>query len=202
MKLHLENCLLRKEIINSQRSNDDLEEGFLFMGQFRFMHFIFFISLVLNLVSLGCAQRGRHMPLEPQSIKSKAPGTNSPPVKPGTPADPNLPSCSQVTEFEVGYKEDILPIVEAKCSTCHTSGWAAAYWGDYKTMSQAKDKISFRVLEKKDMPMGGKLSEEELNTIKLWIDIGTPEERVVKDNSLCPSKIINNFNLSDDESEL
>lgn len=142
--------------------------------------FQFLVNLAL-ILSLGCAKHGKHMPLDPQS----APTTSARIPKAATPKPEDPNSCTKVIEFEVGYNEDIMPIINQKCKMCHSI--APANWTDYKTFAAAKDRLLNRVFEKQDMPMKGfpQLTKEEQETLKLWIDIGTPETKEVLDNSLC-----------------
>lgn len=141
-------------------------------------------SIATLALATNCAKRGKHMPLDPQSIsspngvKGPKPNPNPRPTEPGT--------CNNIIQYEVGYKEDILPIVEQKCKICHSV--APMDWTDYKTFSGAQAKVLDRVFVKQDMPMKNfpQLTTEEQEKLKTWLDIGTPEFKEVVDETLCP----------------
>jgi hypothetical protein len=75
--------------------------------------------------------------------------------------------------------ETIKLILHKSCnlSGCHNQG---SYYGDFTSFAGVKAKVEDgtfkdRVIIKKDMPSGGKLTTEEFNKIKCWLDNGAKE---------------------------
>ena len=134
----------------------------------------------------ACAKKGSHMPLDPASSKTTS-GTPSPDVDPSNPSDGSNPSpdapkdsstyCEKITLHDIGYEEDILPIVEKYCKMCHQS--EPKDWTNYKAFSSAKEVVFNRVFNTKDMPLVGypKPNDEELNQLKHWLQSGVPQKR-------------------------
>jgi len=81
--------------------------------------------------------------------------------------------------INASYSKDIKPIVEANCleSGCHNSSSVHGDFTEYKGLKGKANNGSLnkRVLEKKDMPSGGKLSLEDRKKIKCWLNSGFPE---------------------------
>ena len=83
--------------------------------------------------------------------------------------------CDSVT-----YTNDIKPIIDSKCVSCHYAGGTGN--GDYQTspyagLKQKVDNGSFknRAIILHDMPQGGPpLSQEEMDLINCWLDAGAP----------------------------
>jgi mono/diheme cytochrome c family protein len=88
------------------------------------------------------------------------------------------------------YVKDILPIVMTKCFTCHHPKSLLPDWTNYKTMVKKKTEVRRRIWNsweqdltrhyyKQPMPAGYGLealtiTTKERETIKNWIDAGTP----------------------------
>ncbi len=85
----------------------------------------------------------------------------------------------EILEFpEVSFADEVFPIIQANCavSGCHVAGNGIPVWDDYTTIAENADRIYFRV-EGKTMPpetSGNSLTEDEIETILNWIDVGAP----------------------------
>jgi len=96
------------------------------------------------------------------------------------------PVTTAVTQREVSFAEEVLPILEKYCVECHSEESAElglkldTYEGvmggsDYGTVVEAGDVESLLVemIESGDMPDGGDpMPAEELNVIKAWVTEG------------------------------
>ena len=96
------------------------------------------------------------------------------------------PATTAVTQREVSFAEEVLPILEKYCVECHSEESAElglkldTYEGvmggsDYGTVVEAGDVESLLVemIESGDMPDGGDpMPAEELNVIKAWVTEG------------------------------
>jgi uncharacterized membrane protein len=71
---------------------------------------------------------------------------------------------------------DFKVVMVKNCNNCHKAGGLdpKAIFSDYNGAVAFKSKIKNRVLEKKDMPMGKKLTAAEMGVVAKWIDGGTP----------------------------
>jgi len=73
----------------------------------------------------------------------------------------------------VSYKKDALPIFQNRCSQCHNpSAMPDKNWLEYDIAKSKKALILNRVWIKRDMPMGGNITEDERQIIKNWIEGG------------------------------
>jgi hypothetical protein len=78
----------------------------------------------------------------------------------------------------ISYQEKILPLVKNNCQACHneTTTPPQFNWLDYKIASEHKQDIYNKVFVEKDpakkMPLGGDLSPEDADTLKLWLETG------------------------------
>jgi mono/diheme cytochrome c family protein len=97
---------------------------------------------------------------------------------------------SQTTR-EVSFKNDVLPILQAKCGICHGSmgGWDASSYstvmdsGDNGPVVVSGDPDASLLAQKLrgtqtiggEMPPGGELPQDELKTILDWIAAGAPD---------------------------
>lgn len=89
--------------------------------------------------------------------------------------DLNNLDCSKISS---GYASNIKPIIDGNClsSGCHNGG---STHGDFTTYAGVKAKVdngSFdnRVIQQKNMPLGGSLSIDQLKKIKCWLNSGAP----------------------------
>lgn len=153
-------------------------------------------ALLLTSLLQACAKRGEHMPLTPinkAKLGTPPPSNANPSDDPITPPDNSKNSstyCEKITISEIGYEEDILPIVEKYCKTCHQSG--PKDWTNYESFSTAKEVVFNRVFNTKDMPIAGmpKPNEEELNQLKHWLENGVPQKRGKEAKVIpCPPEI-------------
>lgn len=87
---------------------------------------------------------------------------------------PSSQECSNV----VFYSMDIRPLILTHCavSNCHVQGFQP---GDFTRYQPLKDKadngrLHLFVLEVKNMPPGGSMTEEERQMIGCWIEQGSP----------------------------
>ncbi|MCM2280032.1 MAG: hypothetical protein NDJ89_18315 [Oligoflexia bacterium] len=76
---------------------------------------------------------------------------------------------------DVTYRKDILPLVRQYCASCHNESSAIPNWLDYETALSRLDRIRERVVEKKDMPLGGGMPDSAREVFAAWIDAGGPE---------------------------
>jgi hypothetical protein len=90
--------------------------------------------------------------------------------------DLNNVDCKSINS---GFTSDIKPLIAGAClaSGCHNSG---SVYGDFTNYSGIKAKVdngSFenRVIQKKDMPLNKRFTNEELKKIKCWLNAGAPE---------------------------
>lgn len=90
-----------------------------------------------------------------------------------TPDPPAELDCSSIK-----FSETISPLVSTSCgnSNCHGSGSQVGEMTNYDQIKGYVDSGKFqnRVLEVKDMPVGGSLSADQLEQIQCWIDEGAP----------------------------
>lgn len=128
---------------------------------------IFFtLSILVIFLSLSSCKGGKHAPqTETSNADSELTNSNQ---KPGT-------SNSKPSSASPTYINDIKPVFEKSCLPCHDKGSALGNWLDYKTVSNKKALIKNRVFEKKDMPLGKPLSENQRTLIAKWVDMGAPE---------------------------
>lgn len=66
------------------------------------------------------------------------------------------------------YTNDIKPILDSKCVSCH--GEFADYAGASGSAAAIKERVTSG-----DMPQGGSLTAEEISLISQWVDAGAPQ---------------------------
>lgn len=69
---------------------------------------------------------------------------------------------------------DFKAVVVKDCAQCHKSMPKVGDFTDYNVAFAKKDLIRNRILVKKDMPMGKKLTAAEVDIIAKWLDAGAP----------------------------
>lgn len=100
----------------------------------------------------------------PDSVAPPTPPTEPPPV------DPPPPGTTPT------YTQNVKSILDARCVSCHGSGFAAAGIAlhTYSTASQNATATLASVVAGR-MPTSGSLSTADIQTIRDWIDGGKPE---------------------------
>lgn len=114
-----------------------------------------FILMIFSILILACG-RGSHNPV---GLNQKL-----------TP-----PSSLQNKTSQISFA-DVKPIFSKTCNLCHNPTSGLPDWMNYETSFAKKDRLYDRVVVKKDMPMGSKLSAEEIKLIAAWIDGGALPE--------------------------
>ncbi|MCB0366935.1 MAG: hypothetical protein H6624_12515 [Bdellovibrionaceae bacterium] len=108
--------------------------------------------LVVGTLS-ACGSEGSHKPVGDNGGQS---GAN----QPGTPT--------------LSFAQDILPVVQNRCSLCHSAGSGLPFWEDYDVIVAKKDRVRHRVFVSQDMPRGNAtgMTLEERDLVATWIDQG------------------------------
>lgn len=109
--------------------------------------------IFVGMITLTACGKGEHMPL--RSVE----GAQNNPQKPGN----NVDSPSKVTFA------DVKPIFKKACASCHVPGGALPDWQNYSEAFNKKDRLYDRVMVKKDMPLGGGITEDERKLIGQWL---------------------------------
>jgi uncharacterized membrane protein len=82
-----------------------------------------------------------------------------------------LPDCATVP---ARFADDVLPLIQAKCATACHNAFSTNAGGPFTTYSQIKakaDLIKFMV-ETRQMPQNGTLTDAEIKVISCWVDAG------------------------------
>ena len=92
---------------------------------------------------------------------------------PPTPTGSLPPSPTHI----LSYRDDILPIIAKRCSSCHQAGASIPNWSVYETAFADKDKIYQRIYVTRDMPQGNAtgITDSERLEIAQWVLGGAPE---------------------------
>lgn len=90
--------------------------------------------------------------------------------------EPETPVVELCDTLDVSYANDVSTIILMNCSSpsCHGENGT---FGDMSTYDLFKNyvdqgKITDRVIEQKNMPPSGPLSDEDINTLNCWIENG------------------------------
>jgi len=89
---------------------------------------------------------------------------------------PDLPPV-ETPGASISYASFVQPLLQTRCAGCHAPGRsAAAIWtfSGYTSVTANADRIKDAVLVKKSMPLGGTLSANDLQSLQVWFDQGTP----------------------------
>ena len=84
-----------------------------------------------------------------------------------------------VVEKKVSFSNEVKPIVDARCISCHAPGGSGIAKGDYTKFADFKaysvsGAITTQAIDNSFMPQGGPaLSQAEKDLIKKWIDEGS-----------------------------
>jgi len=171
----------------------------------------FYSSIALILMMMlnfqGCAKKGKHMPLDPiydsngnpsrtsrnipsDQNKTERRPTPSPTPVPNPVTETPTPPCEVTKEIDIGYNEDITPLIQKYCIACHSTP-GPLNWTQYETFFAAKEKVFNRLFNTKDMPIQGfpKPTDDEMTILHRWLELGGPKERGVEvDRSNCPAE--------------
>jgi mono/diheme cytochrome c family protein len=102
---------------------------------------------------------------------------------------PDVPVIAKPAKNNPTYMDDIKPLFQATCITCHNSTGPFPDWMNYEVVLNKKDAIKNRIVVKKDMPLGGTLTDEERNLIKVWIDKGLKYDKSNQPNPIVKSGV-------------
>lgn len=85
--------------------------------------------------------------------------------------DDRVDLCATIT-----YAEHIGPLLTSECSTCHGAGGTPPELLDYDDFKAIADngRLKVRVIDQKDMPADGALTDQEIQLIECWLDAGSP----------------------------
>lgn len=77
----------------------------------------------------------------------------------------------------LSFQNDILPIVQQRCSMCHNESSGLPFWEDYETIFLKRELVRLRVFELENMPLNNAtgMTSEERELFALWIDQGALE---------------------------
>jgi uncharacterized membrane protein len=75
------------------------------------------------------------------------------------------------------FRQDILPIFQAHCTSCHHSAAYIPDWTTYETSYMMRDRIMVRVYDARNMPPGNmtNMTDEERTIVAQWISSGAPQ---------------------------
>lgn len=92
----------------------------------------------------------------------------------------------------VSFKTDVVPIITARCGRCHVQGnrgrFSAATFDSLMNSGHVDPGMPdvsrfIEVIEDGDMPPGGSLTDEEVNTLKQWIQQGAKAD-IARDQNI------------------
>ncbi len=88
--------------------------------------------------------------------------------------EPLVPVCDGSTPT---YDADISLILQQNCMQCHDSGASNDDYSTFASLSSVIADGSFEkeVLTDQKMPKNSSLTQDQLNTIKCWVENGYPE---------------------------
>lgn len=96
------------------------------------------------------------------------------------PDDPKGPDCN-IPNADLSYNQNIKQIIDQKCISCHKTGsGVVGAVGDFSTYEGIKvyldnGKVLDRVVNDKDMPQGGGMSQAQRDSINCWIASDYPK---------------------------
>jgi len=82
-----------------------------------------------------------------------------------------LPDCATIP---ARFADDVLPLIQTKCATACHNAFSTNAGGPFTNYSQIKakaDLIKFMV-ETRQMPQNGTLTDAEIKVITCWVDAG------------------------------
>lgn len=115
------------------------------------------LALIVALTSIT-ACGSEHAPSEPDSGNQNLGGDGQ----------------SEETTEALTFVDDILPIIEKRCSLCHNPRSGLPVWTEYEVIFTQKELVRRRVFEIQDMPRGNAtdMTEQERELVALWVDDG------------------------------
>jgi uncharacterized membrane protein len=96
----------------------------------------------------------------------------------GEMASGEMASGEMIDNQDPTWNEEIYPLFEIYCNTCHAqppTGGAPFPLKTYEQSAPFLERFRVRVLERRDMPPGGITNTDHLDAIRAWIDAGGPE---------------------------
>ena len=80
---------------------------------------------------------------------------------------------------EVSYTTTVRTLIDTKCTVepCHGHNPDLPNWDDLATLQDHADEVKRRVIDRIMPPDGspaGPLSQDQINTIACWVDLGAP----------------------------
>ena len=90
--------------------------------------------------------------------------------------EPDTPVVELCDTLDASYVNDVSVIISSNCGSpsCHGTNGTFGDMSTYDLFKSYVDqgKISDRVIEQKNMPPSGPLSDEEINKLNCWIENG------------------------------
>lgn len=98
--------------------------------------------------------------------------SSSPTVSSESNVSSNVTPCTAVS-----FQTQVLPIIQNKCASCHTTGNRDGDFTSYASMQTDIPQIRLQALVLKNMPPrnAAQLTAEESEALKCWIDSGTED---------------------------
>lgn len=78
--------------------------------------------------------------------------------------------CADIT-----FTMNVKPIIDNNCVGCHSTTGSASFLNleSYETVTANAARVKSEVVSR-DMPIGGSLTNEEIQAISCWVDAGAP----------------------------
>lgn len=89
----------------------------------------------------------------------------------------DVPVKEETCDSIISYANDIVPIVTAKCTGCHSAGFASGDFTSYSVLKAKADNgtLKNRVVTQRDMPEApNTMSDSARAVIRCWIVQGAP----------------------------
>lgn len=86
------------------------------------------------------------------------------------------PGGSDCTGVNASFAQDVLPLIQAKCQSCHGPGSTngPGQLTNYTEIKNAAARIKTAVVTGYMPKVGGPLPSSEIRLIRCWVDSGTP----------------------------
>ena len=120
------------------------------------------------------APKSSDTPGAPAEAATPSPG--APPVTPASGGGSGGGSGGELSGSTPDFQNDILPIFQQRCATCHNATSSIPNWLDYNTAFQYKDQIYQRVFVDKTMPLNNAtgMTDDERKKVADWVNAGAP----------------------------